>query len=102
MADTWLPAPEAPATILADVTDTVGRLGDVLWAARSSEELLEAVRQVERLRSALDAVQLQVVAELDATDAVRAEGWASTQDFLTAVTGAARALAGQRCRWRRR
>ena len=87
MTDTWLPAPAAPATVLGVVRETVTDLAEVLWAARWREELLETVRQIERLRSALDAVQLQVVAELDATDAVRAEGWGSTPDFLTAVTG---------------
>jgi hypothetical protein len=35
----------------------------------------------------LDAVALRVVAEVDAAGAVRSEGWASTADYLTAVTG---------------
>jgi hypothetical protein len=69
------------------VRETVADLGEVLWAARPPGELLETVRQMERLRSALDAVQLKVVAEIAATDAVRAEGWGSTKDFLTATTG---------------
>ena len=87
MTDTWLPAPASPTAVLRVVRETVTDLSEVLWAARPAAELLETVRQIERLRSALDAVQLQVVAELDATDGVRAEGWGSTPDFLTAVTG---------------
>ena len=87
MTDTWLPSPVSSATVLSVLRETVGDLADVLWAARAPEELLETLRQIERLRSALDAVQLQVVAELDATDGVKVEGWGSTQDFLTAVTG---------------
>ena len=87
MTDTWLPAPASPVTVLGVVRETVGDLGEVFWAARSAEVLLETVRQIERLRSVLDAVQLQVVAEIAATDAARAEGWGSTKDFLTATTG---------------
>ena len=87
MTDTWFPSLVSSATVFGVLRETVGDLVDVLWAARAPEELLESLRQIERLRSALDAVQLQIVAELDATDGVKVEGWGSTQDFLTAVTG---------------
>ena len=45
------------------------------------------VRAVELLRSVLDAVELEVVAQVDASGAARSEGWASTKDYLGAVTG---------------
>ncbi len=58
-----------------------------MWAAQSGTVLLDTVAALERLRSTLDAVVMPVVAEVDATDAAKAEGWSSTKDFLTAVTG---------------
>ena len=69
------------------VAETVRDLTQTMWAARDPGELLATVRAVERLRSVLDAMQLQVVAEIDATHAAATEGWASTKDYLSAVTG---------------
>ena len=48
---------------------------------------MDTIAEIETLRSTLDALELDVVAEIDATHAVKPIGWASTQDFLTAVTG---------------
>jgi hypothetical protein len=73
--------------VLGVVADTVGDLADTLWAARSPGELLATVAAAERLRSVLDAMELRVVAEIDATHAAVTEDWASTKDYLTAVTG---------------
>ena len=87
VTDTLTPAAAAPAVVLGAVTAAVADLGATLWAARSPGELLDTVRAVERLRSVLDSVELGVVAEVDATSAAASEGWASTKDFLTAVTG---------------
>jgi hypothetical protein len=42
---------------------------------------------LEKLRSTLDALQLRVLSEIDATGAARAEGWSTTKDFYTAVSG---------------
>jgi hypothetical protein len=48
---------------------------------------MEVIAQLEALKSTLDAVELGVVGELDATGAVKQAGWASTQDYLTHTTG---------------
>ncbi len=58
-----------------------------LWAARPRAELMDAVVEVEALKSTLDALELAMVRELDATRAVQAAGWASTQDYVTSVAG---------------
>src|SRR4051794_10378708 len=88
MTTTALPPPPVSApTALAAVRDTVGSLVGVLWSAHPPQELLEVARECERLRSTLDALELTVVAEVDATNAARVEEWSSTKDFLTAVTG---------------
>jgi hypothetical protein len=87
-ADEWVAAPaDLPVRMLAAVRDTVSNLDDVLWAAKPPEVLLATMRELEGLRSVLDTVQLHVVAEIEATGAAASEGWASTKDYVTAVTG---------------
>ncbi len=75
--------PGALTRIRADIRD----LAETMWAARRGEELMDTIAEIETLRSTLDALELDVVTELEATHAVKPVGWASTQDFLTAVTG---------------
>jgi hypothetical protein len=72
---------------LEHVRARVLELHDTLWAARSRMELAETVTTIEALKSTLDSLELQVVAELEATDGVKHAGWAGTKDFCTAVTG---------------
>ncbi len=72
---------------LARFRSVVKAMGETLWAARGREELMDTVAEIEALKSSLDAVELEVVRELDATGAVKPAGWASTQDFVTAVAG---------------
>ena len=50
-------------------------------AARPIDELMDTVVEIESLKSTLDALELGVVDELEATNAVKPLGWASTQDF---------------------
>src|SRR3954454_10276966 len=83
-------ATSPPATAVAVVDEARARvveLADTLWAARTPVELLATATALEKLRSTLDAVQLQVIAEIEATGAARAEGWSSTKDFCTAISG---------------
>jgi len=87
MTDTMLPTTTPPAVLLHVVREAVGDLTSTLWAARTPQELVATMQACEALRSTLDAVQLQVVVEIDATNAAAVDGWASTKDFLTAVTG---------------
>ncbi len=86
-SDTWVATGVRPVDVLGAVVDTVGNLDDLLWATKAPGELLDTLRTLEKLRSTVDAVQLQVVAAVDATSAAKSEGWASTKDFVTAVTG---------------
>ena len=59
---------------LAEMRVRVADLADTLWAARDGGELMEVVAEVEGLKSALDAFELGVVRELEATGAVKATG----------------------------
>jgi hypothetical protein len=82
--------PEGPAGVLAGAREQVAGLVEVLWAAKSPEELLAANAELERLRSTLAAVQARVATEIEATDAQKVDGWASAADYLTGTAGAYR------------
>ncbi len=62
-------------------------LTETLWAAHQPAELMDLLAEVEAFKSTLDALELGVVRELDATGAVKPAGWASTQDYCTHTTG---------------
>ena len=77
-------AGDVPAE-LAQIRGVVRGLTDTLWAARTTNELMDTITEIEALKSTLDGLELGVVRELDATNAVKTTGWASTQDFLTTI-----------------
>ncbi len=83
------PAPLDPGVpgVLEAMRRQVRDLAETLWAARPAQELTRTVTSIEALKSTLEAVELDVIAELGATAGVRDEGWASTRDFVTAVAG---------------
>ncbi len=78
----------APASVVDDARELIADLGDTLWSAKRPEDLLQVVRSIETLKSTLEAVELSVVDEIDATDAATVDQWASARDFVTAVAGA--------------
>lgn len=80
------PASDAPG-VLEAMRGRVNELAQTLWAARPAAELTGTVTAIEALKSTLEALELDVIAELEVTDRVKHEGWASTRDFVTAVTG---------------
>ena len=81
------PGADGVPAALHQIRREVRDLADTLWAARDRAELMDTVAEIEALKSTLDALELGVVRELEATSAVKTVGWASTQDFLTAVAG---------------
>jgi hypothetical protein len=48
---------------------------------------MDTVTGIEPLKSTPDALELDVLRELEVTNAVNPGGWPSTQDFVTAVAG---------------
>ena len=80
-------APASPPRVLARIRHHVAELASTLWAARPGAELMETVAEIEALRSTLDALELAVLVELEATGAAKTAGWASTQDFTTYTAG---------------
>ena len=80
-------SPLAPASVLADAREKIAGLHEVLWAAKSPREKLDAVAEVERFKSELAAIEAEVVAEVEATKAAAVDQWGSTSAFVTAVSG---------------
>jgi len=60
---------------LAGMRTRAAEMTQTLWAAHEGGELMDLVAEIEALKSTLDAVELQVVRQLDATGAVRGAGW---------------------------
>ena len=58
----------APAEVLADALALVRGLAETLWSARSDDELVDTVGQVQQVTAALAAVEAGAVAEADARD----------------------------------
>jgi hypothetical protein len=75
------------SAVMERAAAVVGELEGVLWAARDDGEKMETVAAIESLKSQLDSIELAVVRDLDVTQGVRTLGWASTQDFVTAIAG---------------
>ena len=91
-------APAAgPSRVLADAVAAVRGLAEVLWSARSDDELVDVVGQVQQLTSALAAVEAGAVAEADARDLAKQRlHYGSTGDWLTHVGGLRRGEGKQR------
>ena len=63
-------------------------LAEVLWSARSDDELVDVVGQVQQVTAALAAVEAGAVAEADARDlATQQLHYGSTVDWLTHLAG---------------
>jgi hypothetical protein len=91
-----LPAPRSAASLLRGLDRELEDLDDVLWTARDSGELVEAVEAAEALRAHLHAVVAGLLAEIDARDVARSElHWASTGEWYAHLAGLRRG-AGKR------
>jgi hypothetical protein len=90
-------ADDAPA---ADAVGTLGTVDAVLGAVRElattdwllvdQRGLVSTLVGVETVRSVLDAVTVDVVGRIEATRAGEVEGWATTAQLVTAVSGGAK------------
>ena len=81
-------APCTPAGVVADAGAALAGLGEVLWAARTAEDLVDTVQELEALRCRLAAVETSVLAELHARQVPKAQlGWGSTAEWFTHLAG---------------
>ncbi|MFC4784779.1 DUF222 domain-containing protein [Nocardioides sp. MAHUQ-72] len=88
--------PTDPTTTPAGVAVAAGallaRLGEVLWAAKTSDELVDVVVALEQVRCQVAALQAPALAEIDARGAARTElAWGSTAEWFTHLAGLHRA-----------
>jgi hypothetical protein len=82
MAITTHPA-TGPAGVLARASAQIAGLAEVLWAARTDEEVVGTVEQIETLRAQLAGLEARAVVEADTRGvAKRGLGYASTADWL--------------------
>ena len=80
--------PFTPAKVVAGAGAALGDLDELLWAARTPDELVTTVQELEALRCRLAAVQTTVLAELEARKVPRTQlGWGSTADWFTHLAG---------------
>ncbi len=80
-------SPTSPMAVLASAREQVASLTQTLWATALPEDLLDVTVEIERLRSALGALQATVAVEVEATDAAKSTGWVSSGDWLTHTAG---------------
>ena len=80
--------PSSPAEVAAAANALLGSLDEVLWAARTPDEVVEAAAALESLRSHLAAVQAPILAEVeDRKIAKQHLAWSSTGDWFTHLAG---------------
>jgi len=80
--------PCTPSGVVADAAARLAGLDDLLWAARTPEELVGTVEELEALRCRLAAVETTVLAELDARKIPKTHlGWGSTAEWFTHLSG---------------
>jgi Domain of unknown function (DUF222)/HNH endonuclease len=87
MAIHEFPTP-APAGVVAEANAVLGSLDTALWAAKSPDELVGAVEELEALRSHVAAVEAACLAEISGRDLARGHlSWGSTGDWFTHMAG---------------
>ncbi|MFC4785819.1 DUF222 domain-containing protein [Nocardioides sp. MAHUQ-72] len=81
-----------PAGVVVAAGALLARLGEVLWAAKTSEELVDVVAALEQVRCQVAALQAPALAEIDARGVARTElAWGSTAEWFTHLAGLHRA-----------
>jgi hypothetical protein len=87
MAIEALPSP-TPASVVAEACTQVGEIADLLWSARTDEDLVATLEELERLRCLVAAIEAPVLVELDARQVPKKRlGWASSADWFTHLAG---------------
>ena len=78
----------SPVEVLADAVAAVRGLAETLWSARTDDELVEVVAQVQQLVSAAAGVEAGAVVEVDTRDVARQKlHYVSTGEWLTHLGG---------------
>jgi hypothetical protein len=74
--------------VLAQVVAAVAELDEVLWSARTDDEIIDVVDKVQRAKAALATVEAHAIAEADARELAKKRlHYGSTGDWLTHAGG---------------
>lgn len=77
-----------PAGVAAGACEDLDSLTGTLWSARTSEELVAGVEELQRLKGHLAALEAELLAEVDAREVARKDlAWGSTSDWYTHTAG---------------
>ena len=87
-------SPVSPASVVQGARSELFELDEVLWAAKGPGELLETEKQLAALKAKVESLELRVATEIEATKAAAQDGWGSTKDYLTAISGGHRGYGG--------
>ena len=80
--------PTTPAGVVAGAGGLIASLAGQLWAAKSSEELVDTAEQIQVLRAQLAGLEVSVLAEVDVRQVPKKElAWGSTSDWFTHLAG---------------
>ena len=83
MAITPLPH-STPAGVVAEACAEIDSLAETLWSARTDDEMVAGVEELQRLKAKAAALEAGLLAELDVRGvAKRRLGWGSTADWFT-------------------
>ena len=81
-------SPRTPAEVAGRANAVLGDLDQVLWAAKTPEEIVAAVAECEALRSHLAAVEAAALAEVEGRRIAKQQlAWSSTADWFTHTAG---------------
>ncbi len=88
LLSTPTPTPAGPAGVVADAGARVAGLHDTLWAARTPDELVSTIQEIEAFRSQLAALEASVLVEVEQRKVAKCNlGWGSTADWFTHLAG---------------
>src|SRR3954471_20907099 len=88
---------QSPTGVLADAVAALRGLAETLWSARSDDELVSVVEQVQQLTAVLAVVEAGALVEADTRNLAKDQlHYGSTGDWLTHLGGLRRGEGKQR------
>ncbi len=81
-------SPTSPAEVVAAANAVLRSLDEVLWAARTPDEVVDAVAACEAVRAHLAAIEAAALAEVEGRKIAQQHlAWSSTGDWFTHLAG---------------
>ncbi len=81
-------SPRSPAEVVAAANALLAGVDEVLWAARTPDEVVDAVAACEAIRAHLAAIEAAALVEVEGRKIARQHlAWSSTGDWFTHLAG---------------